>query len=204
MYIPNYFRVTDTQAVQSFIKENSFATIVSNGPGQLLATHTPLVLEAQENDFVLYGHVSRANIHGQVLDDQDVLAIFLGPHAYVSARWYDHVNVPTWNYLAVHVYGKASIIEGEALEQAMRDMVDKYEAHAENPVRFDDMPADFRASEMRGIMGFKIIPEKTEAAFKLSQNRDEKNYHSIISHLEDSGHAMDQEVAREMKKQKKS
>lgn len=203
MYIPGYYQVTDKNEIKSFLRENSFATIVSNDQDHLVATHTPLVLQENEDDFMLFGHVSKANKHWHVLDGREVLAIFPGPHAYVSAQWYDHVNVPTWNYLAVHIYGKAVIIEGEELNNAMREMMKTYEKGFENPMRFDDMPADFRESEMRGVKGFKIVPEKIEAAFKLSQNRDEKNYHSVMNKLEDSSNAMDHQVAKEMKKRKK-
>src|SRR5258705_824077 len=112
MYVPGYSRNDNIEEVKSFIKENSFAILVSNGSNKLHATHIPLELSTNENGKdILTGHISKANRQWKNFADNDrVLVIFNGPHAYVSSSWYDHENVPTWNYIAVHIYGTIKII----------------------------------------------------------------------------------------------
>jgi len=122
------------------------------------------------------------------------------PHAYVSSSWYDHENVPTWNYIAVHVYGKIRIIEGDILKTRLGKLVDKYEAKMENPVSVDRMSEEFVESEIRGIVGFEIVITEIQAAMKLSQNRDDKNYKRIIKNLEKQGDVGSLKIAEKMKR----
>lgn len=126
--------------------------------------------------------------------------IFNGPHAYISSSWYEHENVPTWNYQAVHVYGKASLIEGIALEQDLTSLLEKYESFRENPVLWDKLSPELLQQEMKGIKGFKIKVEEVQAAYKLSQNRNASDYANIIKELykEENPHA--DALAEAMKK----
>src|SRR5436190_23118671 len=119
MYVPGYSRNQNIDEVKEFIKENSFGILVSSGSSKLHATHIPLELSTNGNGKdILTGHISKANPQWKNFNGSDrVLVIFNGPHAYVSSSWYDHENVPTWNYIAVHVYGIIKIIEGEKLLQ---------------------------------------------------------------------------------------
>src|SRR6187402_3094913 len=107
MYIPREYKNEDLASVKEFIQSNGFAILVSEAEGKPWATHLPLVLDTNsEGKDILFGHISKANKQWKDFDpDKEVLAIFSGPHAYISSSWYDHVNVPTWNYLAVHIYG---------------------------------------------------------------------------------------------------
>jgi transcriptional regulator len=128
------------------------------------------------------------------------MIIFPGPHAYVSSSWYDHENVPTWNYIAVHVYGKIKIIEGEELHAALKQLVDKYEKGSEHPVSIEKMSPEYVRQSIRGLIGFEIDITSIEASYKLSQNRDKKNYMNIINELEKRGDHDSKSVAAEMKK----
>lgn len=167
----------------------------------MCATHLPLELDVNAGgEKVLLGHVSRENPQWNgFAGDDEVLAIFSGPHAYISSSWYDFENVPTWNYSAVHVYGKIRIIEGDELVAHLTKLVDKYEAASENPV---SVPAFSKKTmrQVRGIVGFEIKITDIQAARKLSQNRDRKNFENIISELEKTGQPNAAAVAQDMKK----
>jgi transcriptional regulator len=204
MYIPKYYKNENIDAVRAFIKENGFAILISQVEGKPWATHIPLMLDKSDNDKdILIGHISKANKQWKDFkNNEEVLAIFSGPHAYVSSSWYDHENVPTWNYLAVHVYGKINIIDGDLLKKQLSKLVDKYELKMQNPVSVDKMSKEFLAREIKGIVGFEIEITNIQAANKLSQNRDENNYQRIIKALEQQGDINSKEIAKIMKNKK--
>jgi transcriptional regulator len=131
--------------------------------------------------------------------NDEVLAIFSGAHSYISSSWYDHENVPTWNYLAVHVYGKLTIYNHEQAVDSLKRLVDKYEAKSKNPIRIEDLSSK-TMREARGIIAFEIEITAIEAQKKLSQNRDDKNYKNIISELEKTNDNQAIAIANEMKK----
>ncbi len=199
MYIPKRYEEKDKDTLHAFIRENGFAILVSILDGLPVATHIPLRLEKDAGgEDILTGHISRGN--GQKLSLQDgakVLAIFPGPHAYVSPRWYTQPNVPTWNYIAVHVYGTVRVIEGEALKTALSRLVDQYEREKPEPLKMEDIPGKMLEDNIRGIVGFAIRVEDMQAAYKLSQNRDEQSYHQVIGHLQ-QGDESSGRVAAEM------
>lgn len=201
MYISNLYENTDQDDIEQFIKQNSFGILVNQTDGKLWATHIPLEIDTNaDGEKVLYGHISKENNQWKGFADNDqILAIFSGPHAYISSSWYDFENVPTWNYSAVHIYGTARIIEGDELIAHLTKLVDKYEAASENPVSV----AGFSKKTMmqtRGIVGFEIKITDIQAVRKLSQNRDEKNFHTIIHELEKIGKPNAIDVAQDMKK----
>lgn len=201
MYVPKYYKVSDLEEIKEFIQHNSFATIISIRKGKPIAAHIPVLLKKIENDYYLTGHLAYGNPLWKTFEEvQDILVIFNGPHAYISSSWYEHENVPTWNYQAVHVYGKASLIEGIDLEQDLTSLLEKYESFRENPVLWDKLSPELLQQEMKGIKGFKIKVEEVQAAYKLSQNRNASDYANIIKELykEDNPHA--DAVAEAMKK----
>lgn len=201
MYVPKYYKVSDLEEIKEFIQHNSFATIVSIRKGKPIAAHIPVLLKKIENDYYLTGHLAYGNPLWKTFEEvQDILVIFNGPHAYISSSWYEHENVPTWNYQAVHVYGQASLIEGIALEQDLTSLLEKYESFRENPVLWDKLSPELLQQEMKGIKGFKIKVEEVQAAYKLSQNRNASDYAHIIKELykEENPHA--DAVAEAMKK----
>jgi len=199
MYVPKDFRNPDETVAKQFIRNNGFGILVNVVDNQIAATHIPMVLTSDEKK--LSGHLAKGNKQWKGFQNgSDVLAIFSGPHTYISSSWYDHENVPTWNYIAVHVYGTIRIIEGEELYQSIKVLVDKYEKHSANPISMEKFTPSFLKHELQGLVGFEIEISKIESAYKLSQNRDEKNYKAIINELEKRGDAGSKEVAEEMKK----
>ncbi len=201
MYVPKYYKVSDLEEIKEFIQHNSFATIVSIRKGKPFAAHIPVLLKKIEDDYYLTGHLAYGNPLWKTFEEvQDILVIFNGPHAYISSSWYEHENVPTWNYQAVHVYGKASLIEGMDLEQDLTSLLEKYESFRENPVLWDKLSPELLQQEMKGIKGFKIKVEEVQAAYKLSQNRNASDYANIIKELykEENPHA--DALAEAMKK----
>lgn len=185
MYVPKYYKVSDLEEIKEFIQHNSFATIVSIRKGKPIAAHIPVLLKKIEGDYYLTGHLAYGNPLWKTFEEvQDILVIFNGPHAYISSSWYEQENVPTWNYQAVHIYGKASLIEGIALEQDLTSLLEKYESFRENPVLWDKLSPELLQQEMKGIKGgFKIKVEEVQAAYKLSQNRNASDYANIIKEL---------------------
>ena len=203
MYIPELYKNENQEDIQNFIHQNGFGILVNQTNGKLWATHIPLVLEEKNGKQILVGHVSRENPQAESFKtNDDVLAIFSGVHTYISSSWYDHENVPTWNYLAVHVYGKVKIHSLEETIEALKRLVDKYEAKSEKPVRVEDLSKKTML-QARGIVSFEIEITAIEAKKKLSQNRDDKNYQNIILKLENSNDYQSIEVAKEMKKNRK-
>jgi transcriptional regulator len=198
MYVPKKFENKDLDQVKQFISENGFGILISQSPKKINATHVPLVLSPDGSK--LYGHVSKANPQARSFhDDEEVLAIFNGPHAYISSSWYNHENVPTWNYIAVHVYGKIRIVEGDELLLSLKDLVDKYERHSKRPVSVEKMSPDYLNKQVNGIVGFEIAISNMQAAYKLSQNRDKLNHEAIVNELNERNHGDDRTVALEMK-----
>jgi transcriptional regulator len=203
MYVPANFKNKDNGQIFAFLKQNAFANLVTTVNGRLWATHLPLMLSAEGTK--LHGHVSRANVQWKSFEEaKEVMAIFNGPHAYISSSWYDHENVPTWNYIGVHVYGTIRIIEGEELLSSLKKLTDKYEARSARPVSVEGMSKAYLDAHIKALVGFEIVIQDIQAAYKLSQNRDKKNYETIIDELEKRNDAHDQEVATEMSKNKSS
>lgn len=201
MYIPNLYKNENQTEIRNFIHDNGFAILVNQTNGKLWATHIPLLLEKNAaGKEILVGHISLLNPQAESFNDkEEVLAIFSGVHSYISSSWYDHENVPTWNYIAVHVYGKVSIYNHEQAVESLKRLVDKYEKKSENPVRVEDL-SEKTMREARGIIAFEIEITSIEAVKKMSQNRDSKNYQNIISELEKTNDNQSIEVANEMKK----
>lgn len=202
MYIPELYKNENQEEIRQFIHQNGFALLINQVQGKPWATHIPLVLEFNsDGKDILTGHLSAANPQAQNLkNDDDVLAVFSGPHTYISSSWYDHENVPTWNYIAVHVYGKIKILHYDQTLESLKRLVDKYEATSEKPIRIEDL-SEKTMRQAQGIIAFEIEITSIEAKKKLSQNRDEKNHTNIINELEKRGDYQSVEVAKEMKKQ---
>ncbi|MRX38437.1 FMN-binding negative transcriptional regulator [Flavobacterium sp. LC2016-23] len=204
MYTPEIYKDEDPESIRNFIKENSFGILINQTNGKLCATHIPIELEiTADGKEVLQGHISKLNPQAEGFAENDqVLAVFSGPHSYISSSWYDHENVPTWNYIAVHVYGRIKITDETATIESLKKLVDKYEAGSENPVRLENLSTK-TMREARGIFGFEIAIDEIQATKKLSQNRDDHNYKNIISELEKTENAQAIAVAKEMSKCRK-
>lgn len=203
MYIPPQYAATDQTEIAQFVREFSFATLVSIQNGLPLATHLPLHLHITEaNVWQLTGHVAKANPQWKNFSENNfVLAIFQGPHAYVSPSWYTQRNVPTWNYRAVHLSGRVELMKEAAIENHLRELMAHYEhKHAASPQSYSDIPAHTLHTDLKGLVAFTIHIEKIEAANKLSQSRDSESYQNIVDELNKSGDENAKRIALEMKK----
>jgi transcriptional regulator len=191
MYIPNTDRVTDLAKLQRFIRENSFATIISVEDGHISATRVPLILDsARGPNGTLIGHVARANPQWRSFNGEaEVIAAFDGPHAYISPNWYVTAPaVPTWNYATVHAYGLARIIEDTARLAAIVDqLVSTYERDMPYPwPARGQLTEDFKSKLLKAIVGFEIPIGQIEGKFKFGKNRPPDDQVSMIHHLEKS------------------
>ncbi len=193
MYIPNHFRVDEAEALFAFLVTYSFATLVSAPNGCPFATHLPLLTDRDRN--MLLGHVAKSNPHWRSFDGQtECLAIFAGPHAYISPSWYaTSPAVPTWNYAAVHVYGRPMLVDGETTAAIVDALLSKCESPRPEPWP-NDLPADFREPLLAAIVGFEMPIERIEGKFKLGQNRAEADLLGVIAALA-SGSADDRAMA---------
>ncbi|QCR34469.1 FMN-binding negative transcriptional regulator [Lysinibacillus sp. SGAir0095] len=201
MFIPKYFQVKNMDEVVGFMEENSFATVVTTEKGKPIATHLPLQLQKEEENYFLTGHFAYGNPQWRTFEiSESVLVIYQGPHAYISSSWYGHENVPTWNYQAVHVYGQATIIREEELKQDLTKLLEKYEKHRENPILWNKLSPQLLESQLKGIVGFKIKVHEIQAAYKLSQNRNEEDYQNIIKELQEENNINSQQLAEVMEK----
>lgn len=184
MYIPEQYKNENLPEVRSFLTENSFGILVSQVDGKPWATHIPLELDTDgDGNDVLVSHIARANLQWkQFSENTEVLCIFNGPHSYVSSSWYKDEEVPTWNYIAVHVYGTLKIIDEDAVIASMHKLVDKYEQNSQCPVSIHHLSAK-TMRQVKGVVGFQIRITAIQAAKKLSQGR-EHDHPRIIEELE--------------------
>lgn len=181
MYIPAHYKNENIDEVKEFIVKNSFGILVNQVKGRPWASHIPLELDVDiDGRDVLVGHISKANLQLEDFkEEQEVLCIFNGPHSYVSSSWYKEEEVPTWNYIAVHVYGTLQLLDESAVLEALHKLVDKYEQNSDHPLSLHDLsPNTMR--QTKGIIGFQIVIKEIQAAYKLSQGR--KDDHPNIKH----------------------
>jgi transcriptional regulator len=187
MFIPKLYRSEDYNLMREIIKENSFALLISS-VDKIRATHAMMMLnEDDPENAYIETHISRANPQAKTLKNGDeVLCDFLGAHTYISSSWYDHINVSTWNYEAVQIYGKIELMNDDELYAHLDKLTSKYEKFQQCPMMVKDMGKEFVEKEMKGAFGIKIIPGEIFIKQKLSQNRKKADYDNIINHLENS------------------
>jgi transcriptional regulator len=186
MYIPKAFHEQDESELLALIGEHGFATLVTSENDVPFATHLPLLAERDaEGRLLLRGHMARVNPQWRAFAQKaEVLAVFTGPHAYISPSCYRLPSVPTWNYAVVHAYGTPSIVEEPAkVLSSLRELSSKYEAGRDDPWSPDDAEAVV-SQLLSGIVAFEIDVARLEGKFKLSQNRDEHDYNAVMRFLE--------------------
>ena len=202
LYVPEHFAERDLPALHAFLDDNGFATLISPDPVDPTVTHLPLLLDREPGgQGMLRGHVARSNPHWRTLETQpEVLAIFQGPHAYVSPSWYgSHPSVPTWNYAVVHVHGNVRLIHDKAaLELLVRRLVQRYESPRPQPWPMQ-LPSDYQGRMLAEIVGFEITITRITGKFKLSQNRPADDRERVVAALE-AGTGAEQELARLMRR----
>jgi transcriptional regulator len=190
IYVPAAFKQADRDALHALIESFAFATLISPDAEDPTITHLPLLLDrARGANGTLIGHVARGNPQWRKMQERPgVLAIFHGPHAYVSPSWYGvHPSVPTWNYAVVHARGTARVIEdAAALEAIVRRLVETYENSRAVPWRMT-LPEDYQRGMIGGIVGFEIEIAELTGKFKLSQNRIPADRQKVAEALEAGG-----------------
>lgn len=189
MYIPRSFAVTDPATLHDFIERHSFGLLVSTVGGEPFATHLPFLLDRTAGPHgTLVGHVAQSNPHWRDLAGQTALAVFAGPHAYVSPTWYQAAEVvPTWNYTAVHAYGRATLVEDSMdLLDILQRSVAVYERSMPRPWALTEPPA-FLDKMLAQIVGFRIAIERLEGKFKLSQNHPADRRDKVARALRERG-----------------
>ncbi len=203
MYTPKLYREEDRATILEFLKQNEFATVVACDGEKPVASH--LLVDVTETDGMLFvdGHMSRVNSLWKTFETNgEVLVIFQGAHTYISASWYGHVNVPTWNYQSVHVYGKPNLVtDHDQVYALLKRLMDRHETGAS--YNMAGLPTDFVEKELRGVMAFRIEVTRLEASYKLSQNRNDDDYWNIVSHLQERTDELSHGVAQAMKRQRR-
>lgn len=202
MLLPRVFKSDDFQLLKEIIEENSFSNLIIH-EDRIISTKAMMLLNDVEKDnFFIETHLSRANPVARKIKKvkQEVLCDFTGAHAYISSSWYDHINVSTWNYEAVQIYGNVEIMSDGELYNHLKKLTDKYESSQKCPMTVEKMGKEFVEHEMKGVLGIKIIPTEIKIKQKLSQNRDKNNFKKIIENLEKSNFPMDKTMAKKMKK----
>lgn len=193
----------DKQEAISFMQKYSFATIVTVANGIPSATHLPFIIEQRGDTVVLISHFAKANHQSADVFGCTPLVIFTEPHAYISPAHYEkELNVPTWNYLAVHAYGNATLIDNKAqVAQILEKTISFYEA--DYLIQWNSLPDDYKSKMMNGIVAFEIVVDDLQGKSKLSQNRTEQERNNIMSALAKSADKNEQEIADYMAKLKK-
>jgi transcriptional regulator len=184
VYIPEFNRVEDLAATQSFLSANPFAILVSTRDGIPFATHLPILTTMRADRLLLVGHVAKANPHWKCMQEgRESLAIFHGPHAYISPSLYEErENVPTWNYAAVHVYGQSTVFSDEArLISVLEEMINTFESAY--MAQWNQLSPKYRESMLKQIVGFEMHATRVEAKFKLSQNRTPNEQLRVMNNL---------------------
>jgi transcriptional regulator len=201
MYVPPSFARTDPDELFAFVEAHSFALLVSTRGGAPFASHLPLLLDRTRGPRgALDGHMARANPQWRGLDGQPVLAVFAGPHAYVSPAWYEAENVvPTWNYVAVHAAGTFRLLDDpEAITDVVGRAVETYERNRSAPWRFEPS-AEYVGKLLTAVVGFRIEIECLEGKWKLSQNHPPERRAKVIAALEATGGTDERAIARLMR-----
>lgn len=203
MYIPNQNTMTDKAEIIAFMQRFSFATIITSNNSQPVATHLPFLVSVRGDDVILTSHFAKANDQWKDIEQQNNLVIFTEPHAYISPANYEkELNVPTWNYIAVHAYGKANIISApEEVMQVLENTIRFYEAAYK--LQWDRLPENYKSGLAKGIVAFEITVQDLQAKKKLSQNKTLNEQHNIVHTLSQSNDSNETLVAEYMRQQLK-
>lgn len=191
MFVPDHYRISDLAEMHAMMRANPFATFVTTGAKGITATHLPTVFKADVGGHgTIEAHLARPNDQWKTLDpDAEALVIFSGPQTYIHPGWYpskavEGKVVPTWNYVAVHVYGRVTLIhDGDWLKAHVGELTDQQEHRQAEPWSIEDAPAQFIEMLTRGIVGVRIEIDRIEGKAKMSQNRGEADREGVIAGL---------------------
>jgi len=200
MYVPKHNRQEDASALLAYMRAYSFAALATSGSAGLTATHLPFVIEEQEGRITLLAHMAKANPQWRdFAGGGDALVIFMQPHAYVSPRLYDsRQNVPTWNYVAVHAYGRPLLIEERVAKlELQKKLIAQYDAGYLEQMA--ELPESYIDAKLAAIVSFSIEVTRIDARYKLSQDKNPAERERIVRELEASGDSVAAETAQLMR-----
>ncbi|KPB06594.1 FMN-binding negative transcriptional regulator [Bacillus sp. CHD6a] len=200
MYVPKQFRKEETNEIIQFIRANSFGVLFSQHDGVPTATHLPFILSTEEDGSItLLSHMAKANPQWKTLDSKDALIVFNGPHAYISASWYEEDNsVSTWNYVSAHAHGKVEVIqEDQTLLHILKEATDFYEKELEVPWRLEENLETVK-SMLNGIVGLRISVENLQGKWKLNQHHSIERKERVIEQLKKQSQYDSKEIAKLM------
>jgi transcriptional regulator len=200
VYKVGYFLEKDEDKLLAFIQANPFAVLIGANQNMPSATQVPLQVKREGEAIKLIGHVMRKTDHlAAFKSNENVLALFLGPHAYISASLYENpASASTWNYSSVQATGKIKLLGDEETRVAIKALTEAYEPE-HSPAAFHQLSDDYVNQHLKAIVGIEITVTQLEGVFKLSQNHSSANKAKIISHLRQSDDEQSQQVAEQMK-----
>jgi transcriptional regulator len=204
MYIPPHFNADDRNEIIEFIRKNSFGILISNQEGKMTGSHLPLILTETGDGLLIEGHVSKGNQQWHDLEKgHEILIIFHGDHGYVSPLLYESKeSVPTWNYMAVHVYGNAVLIHDNAGKtESLENMIKKYEP--EYFPQWKSLSDEYKNKMLGGIVAFKVLVTRLEGKFKLSQNKSQHDRDAVAHDFKQKENEMLKRLGTEMEKRNK-
>lgn len=194
MYLPPHFEMRDLPAIHEAMEAVGLANLVTWNGTEVLATPLPLILVRDEGEFgTLYGHLAKANPQGSAPVEGEALVLFSGADAYITPSWYATKQetgkvVPTWNYETIHAYGVPEFFQDE---ERLLDLVTQLTEHHEGRIggewKVSDAPEDFIRSQLRGIVGFRMVITRLQAKRKMSQNRPLADREGVAAGLRQQG-----------------
>lgn len=191
--------MTDKAEIVEFMKRFSFATIITAKDNYPIATHLPFLVTRTDDHIILTSHFAKANEQWKDIENNNVLVIFSEPHAYISPQNYDkELEVPTWNYISVHSYGKAAVVtEQERVINILEKTIDNYDLSYRQ--QWNKLPNDYKSGMTKGIVAFEILVADIQAKKKLSQNKTDNEQRKIIDTLSNSCDTNEKLIADYMK-----
>jgi transcriptional regulator len=201
MYTPKHFEENDPQILENLMFGYSFALLVTAQNGTPLGTHLPLLYEATGANGILVGHLARANNHWRQFDGgTEAMAVFQGPHSYISPNWYANDGlVPTWNYATIHAYGQPQAIEDPIeTKDILARLVKANETDTTGNWSMSRLSSDEIKKQLKGIVAFRMPIDRLEGKFKMGQNRPPEDVLAAVKGLRAAGHADAEMVAAEM------
>jgi len=188
MYNYPHYKEHDREKIIAFMRNHPFVTLIgSDKNGRIEATQIPVLVEEKDGKLFIYGHMARKSDHHQAFEENpNVLALFTGPHTYVSGTWYtgNPRQASTWNYIAIHARGQIKFLDETSLIELLKKLSLHFENNnTESSTVYDNLPLDYKEKLIKAILAFEIEVTEMENVHKLSQNRDEKSYDNIVQQL---------------------
>ncbi|WP_337263875.1 MULTISPECIES: FMN-binding negative transcriptional regulator [unclassified Serratia (in: enterobacteria)] len=209
MYQPTSFREDDLDNQLALVRANPLGLLISHSSQGLLADPLPFLVDVdRQQQVILRAHMARANPHWQRLHrGPECLVVFQGAEGYISPSWYESKRqhgkvVPTWNYAAVQMWGVPTVMEDPLwLRQQLAGITGLNESQQPQPWSLDDAPANYIASQMKGIVGIEIVVTRREGKWKMSQNRSAEDISGVIAGLR-AGDSAQQQLAAEVERRR--